>query len=148
MGKILLVNPPNVRIIKALISRKRTNADIIETMIGIALVLLRVIVNTPINEYTMTLKIPTKIIAKKNINPATKEPTKPRITSPTFSALISIEKLKRMAKESISRNSNKKIVVVLMSNNTPITILNVLIIFIIDFHFYFRFREYILDNYL
>ena len=149
-GNIILVNPPNVRNIKALISRKRTNEDNIATMIGIVLVLLRVMVNTPIVVYKTALIIATKNIAIININPAKRPPTIATIASPIFSALTSNEKLKRTAKDSGSINIRAKIVTVLISNNTPITILNVLIIFIINFHLLFGFQgnNFDIRNYL
>ena len=149
-GNIILVNPPNVRNTKALISRKRTNEDNIATMIGIVLVLLRVIVNTPTVVYKAALIIATKNIAIININPAKRPPIIPTITSPIFSTLISNEKLKRTAKDSGSINIRAKIVTVLISNNTPITILNVLIIFIINFHLHFGFQgnNFDIRNYL
>lgn len=140
-GNIILVNPPNIRIIKALIPIKRANAEITEIMIGIVLVRLRVIVNTPNTVYMMALTIPTIIIAMKNINPAIKPATIPTMASVKFPALISIPKLKRTAKDSISRNNMAKIVTVLTSSNTPTIILKVLIIFMLSLHFHFRFRE-------
>ncbi len=139
-GNIILVYPPNVRNTKALISRKRTNEDNIATMIGKVLVLLRVIVNTPIVVYKAALIIATIIIVKKNIKPAINPPTKPTIASPKFSVLTSIVKLNKTTKDSISKNNKAKIVPVLKSSNTPITILNVLIKFIINVHFHFRFK--------
>ena len=45
---IILVNPPEIRSVKALISRKRANEDIITAMINIVLLLLRASVNEPI----------------------------------------------------------------------------------------------------
>ena len=139
-GNIILVYPPNVRNIKALISRKRVTEDNIAAIIGIVLVLLRVIVNTPIVVYIMALNIATINITIKNINPAKSPPIAPTIASLKFSAVISTEKLRRTAKASISINNKAKIVVVLKSSNTPITILNVLIIFIINFHLHFGFQ--------
>jgi len=138
---IILVNPPNVRIIKTLISRKRTNEDTTVTIIGIVLVLLRVIVNTPIVVYTIALNIATINIAIKNANPAKIPPIAPTIASPKFSAVISIEKSKKIAKASGSRNIKAKIVTVLISSNTPITILNALITLTINYHFHFGFQE-------
>jgi len=67
---IILVNPPNDRSIKTLISRIRTKEDNTAIMIGMTLFLLRVIVNTPSVVYTTALNIATKIITIKNINPA------------------------------------------------------------------------------
>jgi len=139
-GNIILVNPPNVINTKALISRKRTTEDNIVTMIGIVLVLLRVMVNTPIVVYKTTLIIATKSIAIININEAKRPPITATIASAIFSTLISNEKLKRMTKDSGSMYIRAKIVTVLISNNTPITILNVLIIFIINFHLHFGFQ--------
>ncbi len=138
---IILDSPPNVRIIKTLISRKRTKAENIVTMIGIVLVLLSVIVNTPNVVYTMALNIATINIAIININPAIAAAIAPRIASAKFSAVYSNEKSKKINKASGSRNIKAKIVIVLISSNTPMTILNVLIKFIISFHFHFGFQE-------
>jgi len=84
---IILVNPPNVRIIKTLISRKRAKEDNTVAMIGIVLVRLRVIVNTPTVVYTMALNIATINIAIININSAIAPAIATRIASPKFSAV-------------------------------------------------------------
>ncbi len=137
---IMLVNPPNVRTIKALPSRKRANEDIITAMINIVLLLLRANINEPITIYKMKLNTPTINIAIKNINPAKIPPITPTIASPIFSAVISIEKLRATAKASGSRNIKTKIVILLKRSNTPTTILHVLNISIINFHFHFGFQ--------
>ena len=50
------------------------------------------------------------------------------------------DKSRKTYKASGSRNIKAKNVVVLISSNTPITILNVLIIFIINLHLHFWFQ--------
>lgn len=149
-GNITLGNPPIVASIKALAPRKRAAPVKIATIIGIALALLRLIVNTPNVRYIATLIIPTKIIIKKNTRPATIPIAILAIASPKFDASRSIEKLKTRAKGSISRNSMAKMVTVFISSNTPTIILKVLIKFIFNFHFHLRFREnkFDIDNYL
>jgi hypothetical protein len=131
---IVLVNPPNVRIITALISRKRASEVIITAMMSIVLLLLRANVNDPIAVYNMKLNTPTINIPIKNANPASRPPIAPAIASPIFSAVISIEKLRATAKASGSRNTKAKIVRLLKRSNTPITILNGLINSIVNIH--------------
>jgi len=138
---VILVNPPNVRIIRTLISRKRTKEDNTATMIGMTLFLLRVIVNTPTVVYTMALNIATINITIKYINPAIIPAIAPAIASPILSAVYSNEKSRKIYKASGSRNIKAKIVRVLISSNTPMTILNDFINFIINFHFLFGFQE-------
>jgi len=135
------VNPPIERSIKTLISRIRTKEDNTATMIGMALFLLRVIVNTPSVVYIAALNIATINITIKYINPAIIPAITPAIASPIFSAVYSNEKSKKTTKASGSKNIKAKIVIVLISSNTPMTILKVLIKFIINFHFHFGFQE-------
>ena len=82
----------------------------------------------------MKINAPTMNIAIKNANPAKIPAIAPAIASPKLLAETSIEKLRIMAKESGSRNNKANTVVLLKSNNTPITILNVLDKSILRFH--------------